>query len=66
MAKKKLRSLGQITSDMELLLQEMTDEDQHDMQRHEVIALVEGWIIMHAENQIEERLDGTRPILTYR
>jgi hypothetical protein len=64
--KKKLRPLGQITADMELLLEEMTDVDQHDMQWHEVIFLVKAWLETHATHQQEEYTDGSRPVLSYR
>ena len=56
---KKLRPLGQVMQDMELLLREMTDEDQHDLQRYEVLHLINGWIELHAPQAIEEFEDGS-------
>jgi hypothetical protein len=64
--KKTLRPMGQITADMELLLQEMTDEDQHDMQWHEVHAVVRAWLEVHSPDQQEEYTDGKRPVFSYR
>ncbi len=64
MAKKKLRPLGQITGEMELLLEEMTDD--HDLQWGEVLALVKTWLEIHAQHQREEYKDGTSPIYSYR
>jgi hypothetical protein len=59
--KKKLRPLGQIMSDMELLLEEMTDSDKHDMQWQEVLAQVYSWLETHAPHQKPKYLDGTSP-----
>lgn len=63
--KKKLRPLGDITQDMEKLLEEMTDEDNHGLQHGEVLALVYTWLCVHAPQAKEEYLDGTHPIYYY-
>jgi hypothetical protein len=54
---RKLRRLGQITSDQEAILEEMIDG--HDMQCGEVLALVYNWIRVHRPSAIEEYEDGT-------
>lgn len=62
---KKIRPLGQITGDMELLLQEMTDI--HELQFGEVIALVYAWLEIHAPHAKEVYVkDGSSPVLTYK
>ena len=57
--------MGQITGDMELLLQEMTNE--HALQFGEVIALVYAWLEIHAPHAKEVYVkDGSSPTLTYK
>jgi len=51
MKTKKLRPLGDVTADMELLLMEMTDD--HKLQKGEVLALINAWIDIHAQHCIE-------------
>lgn len=59
----KLRPIGKVTSDLEAILDEMTDA--HDMQWHEVLSLVHGWLQTHAPHQQEEYLDGSNPTFYY-
>lgn len=63
MKKKKLRRLGDITQDLEPLLQEMAID--HDMQIHEIMAIVLKYLQMHCPDSIEEFTDGTRPVHYY-
>lgn len=60
---KKLRPLGQITEQMELLLEEMTDS--HEMQAHEILGIIFLWLKTHRPDSIEIYEDGTNPILNY-
>jgi hypothetical protein len=63
--KTKLRPLGQVTADMELLLQEMTDA--HELQYGEIIALIFSWLEIHAPHAKEVYTeDGSSPSLIYR
>lgn len=61
--KKKIRRMGDITLDLEPLLEELIDD--HDLQYYEVLALVRGWLETHRPNAIEEYLDGTHPVYQY-
>lgn len=63
MQKRKVRPLGQITQDMEPLLEEMVD--LHELQTHEIISLIIAWIECHRPGAVEEYEDGTKPKLTY-
>lgn len=64
--KSKLRPLGQINLDLEVLLKEMTDADKHDMQWGEVLAQVHSWLMVHAPHQREEyEDDGSHPEFYY-
>ncbi len=45
--KKKLRKLGVITQDMEPYLLEMAID--HDLQRHEIHALIDAYLIAHTD-----------------
>lgn len=60
--KKKIRPLGNITSDLEPLWFELLTE--HDLQRHEVIGLFLQWAQTHMLGE-ERYTDGTRPTLYY-
>lgn len=60
---KKLRPLGQITGEMEPLLEEMTD--LHEMQAHEILGLIYLWLTTHRPDAIETYIDGTHPNLMY-
>lgn len=57
---KKLRPLGDITDAMEPLLEEMID--QHGLQKHEIQALIAGWVDLHRPGAIERYTDGNIPI----
>lgn len=61
--KKKIRPLGQITQDMEELLLEMTE--QHELQWHEVLYLVHGYLVVHCPDAQEEYDEGGNPIFYY-
>lgn len=58
-----MRRMGDITLDLEVLLQEMVHD--HDLQMGEVLALVSAWIEIHAPECIEEYEDGSHPIRFY-
>ena len=57
----KLRPLGDITQDLEPLLFEMVEK--HDLQTHEILAIIKGWIDVHYPDANEEYLDGSSPVL---
>lgn len=63
MAKKKLRKVGDITLDLEVLLEELSFD--HDLQHGEVLALIHSWLNIHAPDQKEKYLDGKNPIFYY-
>lgn len=64
--KKKIRPLANITSDLELLLQEMTDENGHDMQWGEILYFVYGYMSVHLPHAQEVYTeDGRNPIFFY-
>ena len=63
MAKKKLRPLGDITLDMEPLIQEMVTG--HEMQVGEVLALVHAYLMIHCPDAREEYDDGSHPVFYY-
>ena len=58
-----MRPLGQITDELEPLLYELV-EDQ-EMQAHEVLHMVYGWIQCHYPDAIENYEDGTHPQFFY-
>lgn len=60
---KKLRPLGTILLDLEVLLEEMTDA--HELQTGDILALVKSWIDIHAPHANEEYTDGTSPTFFY-
>lgn len=61
---KKLRPLGDVTQDLETVLEEMCFE--HDMQWAEVLNLVHGWLQVHAPSQQEVyEADNSSPIFYY-
>lgn len=63
MKKKKLRPLGEILLDLEPLLFELVD---HDLQRGDILSLVEVWITTHAPSTIEVyNEDNSSPIFYY-
>jgi len=63
LTKKDLRPLGEITCDMEPLLQEMVEE--HEMQKGEILALVAIYLDIHCPQSLEEYEDGSHPVLRY-
>lgn len=58
-----MRPLGDITLDMEELLEELVDD--HDLQMGEVLALVKAWLEIHRPDCIEVYEDGTNPYYFY-
>lgn len=59
----KLRRLGDVTSDLEQLLQELTHK--HDMQWHEILFLVYGYLQVHCPEGREHYIAGGHPVLYY-
>lgn len=59
----KLRKVGDITLDMEKLLEELSYD--HDLQHGEVLALVFSWLQIHAPSQREEYTEGGHPEFYY-
>ena len=59
----KIRPLGQITEDLEPLIEEMVDG--HDMQMGEILYLLYGYLMIHYPECIEEFEDGTKPLFKY-
>ena len=59
--KRKLQPMGEVMFELEAVLEKMTDPKGHDLQKGEVLALVERWIDIHAPHSIEEYKDGTKP-----
>ena len=58
-----MRPLGDITLDMEVLLNEIIDD--HDLQLGEILALIKVWVEIHAPGAIEEYEDGSNPVYYY-
>ena len=52
---KKIRPLGDITAEMEPLLEEFVDI--HELQRHEILALVRAWLETHRPYCLEEFIE---------
>ena len=63
MKKKKLRPLGNITSDLEPFLLEMVCE--HDLQHGEILNLIRGYLEIHCPNAKEEFVDGDEIVFYY-
>jgi len=63
MSGKRLRPLGAITSDLELLLLELTE--QHQCQWGEVLHLVHGYLQVHCPHAREEYVEGGHPEFYY-
>lgn len=62
--KKKLRKFGEISSDLEKILQEMLYD--HDMQRGEIFYHILGWFEIHApESKETYTADNTNPEFKY-
>lgn len=60
---KKIRPLGQTLLDLEVILEEMTD--QHELQTGEILNIIKGWIDIHRPCAHEEYMDGTSPEFYY-
>ena len=58
-----LRPLGKITSDLELLIEEMIEG--HDMQWNEVLFIIYGYLMVHYPDAQETYLDGSHPEFYY-
>ena len=58
-----MRPLGDITLEIEPLIEEMVDE--HDLQMGEILALVKIWIEIHRPQAIEQYEDNTNPVFKY-
>lgn len=58
-----LRRMGDITSDMEILLSEMAID--HRLQMHEILALVHAYLQVHVPGCIETYDDDTNPVYYY-
>lgn len=58
-----MRAVGKITDDMEKLLYELVED--HQMQAHEVLHMVYGWIQCHYPDAIELYEDGSSPEFFY-
>lgn len=61
MGKSKLRPLGQIMLELEPYLEELIDS--HDLQKSDVLALVDWWVNVHRPSCIEQYIDGSSPVL---
>ena len=62
--KKKLRKLGDITSDLEPLILEMVED--HQLQIGEVMNLLYGYLVIHCPGAKEVYVkDGSSPIFYY-
>lgn len=58
-----LRPLGEITLELEKVLEEMTND--HDLQWGEILGLVHTWLNIHAPANQEEYVDGGSPVYYY-
>ena len=66
MAHKRIRPYSEVTSDLEKVLEEMTDPKGHDLQWHEVLHDVLGWLEVHAPHAQETYVDGGgHPVFFY-
>lgn len=63
MSKKKIRPAGDVTLDLETLLEELSFD--HELQHGEVLALVHCWLEIHAPSQKEVYSDGKNPKFYY-
>lgn len=57
---KKLRKLGDIMLDIEPYLEELVDTQ--DLQKGDILALVDYWVNIHRPGAIEQYMDGSNPI----
>lgn len=60
---KKIRPFGQITDDLEPLIQEMAND--HKMQWGEILAIIYGYLMVHCEENREVYEDNTNPKYYY-
>lgn len=60
---KKIRPLGDITSDLEPLIEEMIYK--HDMQWGEVLSIIHGYLMVHCPNAREKYIEGGHPKYYY-
>lgn len=58
-----MRKLGDITLDLEEILEEMVDS--HDLQKGEILALVNVWVDIHRPDAVETYEDGSSPVFRY-
>jgi hypothetical protein len=63
MKRKKVRPLGDVTTDLEPFLLEMAYD--HDLQHGEILNILRGYLEIHAPDQKEQYTDGTEPIFYY-
>ncbi len=59
----KKQSIGDTLLDLEPLLEQLVDS--HELQRGEILALINSWITIHRPGCIEEYTDGSQPELYY-
>ena len=59
----KLRPLGQVTLDLEVILEEMVDS--HELQMGEILAIVKAWVEIHRPDALEIYEDGSNPFYFY-
>jgi hypothetical protein len=59
----KKETLGDLTGQMEPILQAMVDKQ--DMQMGEILNIIRGYLEIHRPECIEQYEDGTRPIFYY-
>ena len=60
---KKIRPLGEILLDLEIHLEELTDD--HELQTGDILNLIKGWIDVHRPGAHEQYIDGDTPIFYY-
>ncbi len=60
---KKIRPLGDVTSDLEPLLLEMVGD--HDLQHGEILNIIRGYLEIHCPGALEKYTDGTVPVFFY-
>jgi hypothetical protein len=53
-----MRRLGNITDNLEKILREMVGE--HEMQRHEIIGMINAYLETHCPECLENYTDGTK------
>lgn len=59
-----MRPLGQITDDLEPLLYEILED--HELQRYEVVALINDFIKVHYPDALENPTEGGKFIIEYK